>query len=641
MHGTSLEKGTVLPRFAALGLLLLLAATAPLAAAQWSPVGPEGGSIAALAADPDHPGVVYAGGSTVFRSSDGGATWAYAGRGLQGTRALAISAGVVYAAGEGVWRSADGGASWQPTSGLATPFYATGVRALAADPRQPGRVWAGGEWSLWLTVDGGAHWTEKTRGIPPLGYLSIHVLALDPTEGRLWVATRFGVFTATGDAKRWTSASEGLKGGLVGALAIDPTAPGVVLAANGAGVWRRQGADPWTLVLRPNGVELAFRGSRAFATLSDSFGLTTRVFHSDDHGKTWVQAQQQPDRFVFALAGSEAALFAGTRTSDGGGGVYRSLDNGVTWQPARTGLTNLYTSAVVAGLPGTGTLFAAGDTQLARSEDGGQSWDVLAHPAASPNPTPIASLLVEPLDPDTIYVAARFFFGASPVFRSEDGGSSWIRTAALPTRVDVLRADPRQSRALWAAGGDRLHHTANGGASWQAVPLPKEKFLDFRDLAVDPHAPVVLWLAGSESRHRLTRLYRSADGGQTWMRRDSGLGGTSVESIALDPSSPSKLYAATDTGLYRTTDAGASWARVQGVGGPVARVLAIPTSPVTLWAVVGTQREVRRSRDGGVTWEWARRGLDGAPVLDLTFDPDAPDRVYAATATRSVMAWSE
>jgi len=619
-------------------LAILFAIATPLAAAQWSPVGPEGGTIRALVHDPQRPQVLYAGGSTVFRSGDGGTTWSYRGRGLPYAYALAISGGVLYAGAQGVWRSADEGVTWQPAAPLPTPSWAADVSVLVADPRQPGRLWAAGTWSLWLTVDGGDHWTERTRGIPPLGYLSVDALALDPTDGQLWVSTRFGVFTAMGDGKRWTSASEGLKGGRAAVLAVDPTAAKVVLAANLGGVFRREGNGRWTRQLGP-AVELTFVGGRAFTATTADVGLTSRIFYSDDHGKTWVPAQQQPDRSVLALTGSSAGVFAGTRTSDGRGGVYRSLDGGVTWTQARAGLTNLGTDVVVAGPPSSGALYAAGDTQLSRSLDGGAHWEPLVRPNAGPNPDLILALLVEPGDSDTLYVATPFYTGG--VFRSEDGGASWVPTETIRSHVIALRADPRHARALWAAGWETLHHTSNGGVSWDAVALPKETYLNVYDFAVDPASPAMLWLAGSESRHGLPRLYRSADGGQTWARRDSGIGGTSVVSIDFDPAAPNTLYAATDAGLYRSIDTGATWTRFGGVIGPVHRVLAAPTVPTTIWTVVGLKREVRRSRDAGATWEWARRGLDGALVFTLEVDPLDPQLLYAGTGARSVMVWSE
>jgi hypothetical protein len=628
---------------------LAAAIAAPLCAARWVPAGPEGGTIVALAADPDHPEVIYAGGSTVFRSGDAGATWTHRGRGLPGATSLAVSSGVVYAAQDYtfgapmVWRSADGGLSWQPTAPLPVPSWAAGVNVLVSDPRHPGRIWAAGDWSIWLTRDGGGHWVERSRGLTPqVGYRIITALALDPTDGRLWVATRSGVYTAMGDAKLWTKESEGIRGsqGQIDALAVDPAAH-VVLAANLSGIYRRQGKGPWQHVLTVESVRLAVQGSHAFAVVATNLEETTGyVLHSDDHGLTWTPAQHSPDRFVLSLTASSAGGFAGTFTSDGLGGVYRTVDGGVTWHLVRSGLTNLRAPVVTTGPAGDGSLYAATGREsflnagLARSRDGGASWQSLTRPYEF---EAVSALLVDPIDADLLYATAPSY---SSVFRSEDGGATWRPTDLLPAGARVIRVDPREATALWAMGSQALYHESHGG-QWQEMPTPGGPLLTLRDFTVDAHDPAVLWLAGADGTPSSARLFRSGDGGQTWTRRDSGLLGGVVTSFAFDPAAPDTLYAATDAGLFRSVDAGVSWTAVAGVPAPVSFVLATATSPTTVWAVVGSGAEVRRSRDGGVTWEWARIGLEGARVLTLAVDPLDPARVWAGTATRSVMAWSE
>ena len=133
-------------------VLILGPTSAGVAAAQsgtWISNGPEGGTINALAIDPQTPSTLYAGtsGGGVFQSTDGGANWRAINTGLTGgeVRALAIdpqTPSTLYAgtSGRGVFQSTDGGASWRAiNTGLTT----LDVRALAIDAHTPGTLYAG------------------------------------------------------------------------------------------------------------------------------------------------------------------------------------------------------------------------------------------------------------------------------------------------------------------------------------------------------------------------------------------------------------------------------------------------------------------------------------------------------------------
>jgi cysteine-rich repeat protein len=106
-----------------------------------------------------------------------------------------------------------------------------------------------------------------------------------------------------------------------------------------------------------------------------------------------------------------------------------------------------------------------------------------------------------------------------------------------------------------------------------------------------------------------------------------------LRALAIDPSSPTKLYAgASAGGLFASTDGAATW---HGVGGPAqksVRVIAVaPSAGAIVYAGVDTGR-VRKSVDGGASWTEASTGL--APtraVIALAVDPTDPDVVYAGT----------
>ena len=103
-----------------------------------------------------------------------------------------------------------------------------------------------------------------------------------------------------------------------------------------------------------------------------------------------------------------------------------------------------------------------------------------------------------------------------------------------------------------------------------------------------------------------------------------------VTAFALDPSSSSTLYAATARGLYKTTNAGASWRQI-GAGLEDRTLLAVavdPVSPSSLYAATNAGG-VLRSRDGGAHWVEAGAVLAGRHVGAVAADPRGRDGVYA------------
>ena len=166
----------------------MLAATAALAVVcgsrlgqaaekHWVSLGPQGGTVQALAVDPASPSTIYAGcNGGVFKSTDGGTTWAPHGVGGANVFALALVSPNLYAGtNQGVFKSTDGGATWSSsTSGqtVAKTF------ALAVNPQQPATVYAGGPGGVFKSTDGGVNWTAASSG---LGAVRISGLAVDPT----------------------------------------------------------------------------------------------------------------------------------------------------------------------------------------------------------------------------------------------------------------------------------------------------------------------------------------------------------------------------------------------------------------------------------------------------------------------------
>ena len=115
-----------------------------------------------------------------------------------------------------------------------------------------------------------------------------------------------------------------------------------------------------------------------------------------------------------------------------------------------------------------------------------------------------------------------------------------------------------------------------------------------------------------------------------WM--SIGPQGGAIRATAMDPLTPTTLYASTPGGLYKSSDGGAHWALILGdLYGDVVESLAVdPQAPNIVY--LGTQYgQVMKSTDSGSSWSLASNGLPWAYVYALTVHPHTPSTVFAAT----------
>jgi hypothetical protein len=179
-HNDSETRARKARRAARIMSLVLLAAlalpfAAPSAPAEagvntWTPSGPEGGIITALAIDPQSPDTLYAGIEEhgVYKSTNGGASWAVVNTGLTDMRILSLAAApstpVTLYAGTyfGVFKSIDGGASWSESNVGLTD---TTVTALAVDKTTPATLYAGTGSGVFKSTNSGANWNASSKHI--------------------------------------------------------------------------------------------------------------------------------------------------------------------------------------------------------------------------------------------------------------------------------------------------------------------------------------------------------------------------------------------------------------------------------------------------------------------------------------------
>jgi photosystem II stability/assembly factor-like uncharacterized protein len=640
-------------------LAVTFAGTSRAAISSWTPLGPDGGSVTAVAADPVHPKVLYAvlaGQPGIYKSVDAGASWSPRRAGLPSVRCLAIDprrTAMLYAGtNAGVFKSSDGGASWSPSrQGLSGA--ALTVLTLTPDPTASGVVYAVTAGGVFKTVDGGDRWRPANGKLP----LSTGLSALAVTPGQpnvLYVAFNdgHGLYKSVNGGASWTLSEKGIPASrLILALAVDPRHAATVYAGSYEGLYKSTNAGAsWSLsntglggavvsslVIDPQNPRTLFAGTI----------FSQGVFRSQDAGASWSLIDDGLGRLhIFALAiDPQGTVYAGTAGDFQPGGVFQSTD-GQTWHRLVQGLSGVRVTVVAAEATAAGAptaLWAATPSLgVVRSPNGGGVWRRMTGLGALYS---VQSIVVDPAHPGTTFILAYvpIPFNAVPhVFKTTDDGRSWSQLAAELTDGGnpffTLRRDP-VTGTLWLFGFG-VARSDDGGATWTpVVDISPASFIS--DLAFDPSSPGVLYAGGVLQAPGLGSdeplLYKSTDGGASWARID-GDGTPAAQRLVVSPSSSLVLYAASGSSLFRSVDAGLHWSQVATTpqNGLITDLVAMPDG--ALYAATNNSG-VYTSRDG-LTLTAIHRGLGSLDVPDLCLDPRNPSILYAGTGSSGVETYT-
>ncbi|MGH8306963.1 MAG: WD40/YVTN/BNR-like repeat-containing protein [Gammaproteobacteria bacterium] len=287
--------------------------------------------------------------------------------------------------------------------------------------------------------------------------------------------------------------------------------------------------------------------------------------------------------------------------------------------------------------------FGADDGGVWKSTDYGNSWK----PIFDQEPTgSIGALAVAPSDPNVIYVGTGEGnirpdqATGMGVYKSTDAGKTWTFIGLRETEdISQITVDPHDANRVFVAALGHVYgsnpergifRSTDGGKTWQKV-LYKDAYTSGEDVEIDPANPNIVyaslwqqqeapWENGS-FEGTTGGLFKSTDGGNTWMPLTKGLPNVIQITLRIAPSNPSRLYAAVASkkgvGIYRSDDAGANWYQVTKDPRPAARigggdlpVLAVdPKNPDIVYSDTPV---LWQSIDGGKTW----RGFRGAPGGD-------------------------
>jgi photosystem II stability/assembly factor-like uncharacterized protein len=315
-------------------------------------------------------------------------------------------------------------------------------------------------------------------------------------------------------------------------------------------------------------------------------------------------------------------------------------------------------------------LFSVGlNGQICRTTDGGRTWSLAT--VLNPRPDYVYDIAFSPSNPDILYLDTY----RQGIYKSVDHGAHW---AACPYAWDCtaqgsLWVSPSNPNQILAAGKFKstgaLLRSADGGTTWTAKTIAgATPFGNCGVLAVDPTNPNVIYAvasystAGPDGPYH-SDLYKSSDGGDSWQ---IVLSNAYVQTIVIDGTNPSRIYAGMTGSIYRSLDGGQSWIKNSGLAG-AQRLVIDRNNPQILysgsngsfyksvnagqaWTLFSEALEgactgltvfesqilyasrvgIFRSENGGTTWNASITGMSALNVLAFSVAPSSPNSIYAA-----------
>jgi cysteine-rich repeat protein len=318
----------------------------------------------------------------------------------------------------------------------------------------------------------------------------------------------------------------------------------------------------------------------------------------------------------------------GTRTLDTSGLLFRTDDGGLTWTPSNAGLPDVAVQAIAVDPTSPATVWIGTDgAGIFRSVDAGATWAARSDGLEVPF---VRGIAIDPTNTSVLYAATDL-----SVWKSTDAGSTWSLSAdglLLELEVNAVVVNPLSPAIVYAATAEGVYRSSNAGLSWS--PMANTDLRNIVSLAIDPVTPTTLYATDDDGN-----AYRIKQG-SNWAQKNVGLGSyPAANFVALDPSNPSVAWLGESGGAWKATDASGNLVWSEASTGLPANssigTLAVHPSGQLVLAGDSFGDGTYRTADAGGSWSRASAGLVATDVGAVIVDPAAPHATGGAMAGTS------
>lgn len=602
-------------------------------------------STGSLELDPANPDTVYVGtgegsfgisqyyGAGVLKSTDGGTTWTnIQAPFVTGPNSLRIPvmevypgdhnvvlAGTTRSTGAGIYRSTDGGSTWTQVLSNA-PVYA--VRFL---PNAPTTALAVGfdqntdAQAIFRSTDAGQTWQKVLNTAVDLGFgdlTALGSLALGTGHNTIYAALggieAAQLYKSTDNGLNWTAINNKLPSGQTLCntqcwydltIAVHPTDPNLVYFGAVSLFRSTDGGSTWTIVSSPH----ADYHTLVFTPAGDKLyaGNDGGVWMNSDpraSSITWNSLNQQLATLQFYPG---ISIFPGNPNFSIGG----TQDNGTLRFTGSTQWTQvLGGDGFQTAIDPTTTSLLYATTQQGwvwRSTNGGADFTLQTDGLSLASPSFATPLTMDPHNRNRLYTAP-----STVIYRSDNNATSWtsVQQNAFAEAVNNISVAPQDENTVYVSIGHGYAISRNAisasAPTWNNFAGPSQS-REVTWIAADANDPntAYIGLAGFSVQDGKGHVYKITNAGATFTNISGNLPDAPVNQVIVDPDVPNALYAATDVGVFATSNGGQTWN---------ALVTGLPHSIVMSVALDRSTRILRAATHGRSMWDLQ---LPAAPPL--------------------------
>lgn len=596
--------------------------------------------------------VIYASGHRLreggfFKSTDGGLTWKES-KELRNEAVHAMQQSSknpdILLAGtyNGVWISTNSGDDWKKIESATMPIN---IDSLAIDPNDPNIMYAGTFWRAYKTSDGGKNWRLIKEGM--IDDSDVFAIDIDTRNADHIIASACsGIYESWNKGEKWAKVN-GIpsQSRRTRDILMNPGQPGTIYAGTTEGFWMStDNGKRWALTttrqLEVNSISVHPDEPNRVYIGTNNYG----VMVSNDGGKNFTPSNGNfSSRLAYSITPDieqSNRLYATTiNTATGGGFIFVSTDDGLTWLPTMKNITlgTLIPYSMLQDKTAPNTIYLATNLGMYRSLDRGNSWGQLSAPAPKPvrrtaTSRRTATRKGKAVAKKTVPVKP------APVDNNAAAATEVKLVPALVDKVNVLTYTEDGKNGMFAGTVKGLYRTYDPAKGWEKLSFGAGIDEQVYAVVTSAQNPDTIFVGTAVSG-----LIVSNDSGQTWRKVSVIADNIPVSAIAIDPQDPKTVYVGTIQTLYISRDGGNTWMR-RGGNLPLGNYNSILINPrnskeVFVGSALESNGGIYQSTDAGENWkrvDGKNEKMGSRRIWTMKFDPNDTNRIFAGTHSSGI-----